>query len=1510
MAEENRPPLLPFEQLLDEPGAAATQQLADWFYRATVLLDALQAGGVGAGAGRSIQSIARDDTSGVVTVTYTDGTTDEFTVAAGLPGSPGVMVSSIATAANGDVTVTFSDGRSFTVPAGAAGRGIASVVRAADGTVTVTYDDATTDTFPLRSIVSIVRDAATGIVTATYSDGATDAFTVNDGDPGTPVDVSSIVTEANGDIVVTFSDGSSFTIPAANAGRGIMSIARDAQTGVVTVTYDDATTDTFGLRDIATIARNAQTGVVTVTYRDGSTDEFTVNDGEPGSGVAVTSIVTEADGDIVVTFSDGQAFTIPAGSAGRGIGNIARNADTGVVTVTYDDNSTDTFGLRDIAGVARNADTGVVTITYSDGATDTFTVNDGTPGTSIALSSIVTETDGDVVVTFSDGQSFTIPAGAAGRGIDNIARNAATGVVTVTYDDATTETFTVADGAAGAAGPNAVLLPYDDRRQASISGGGNGQWLPHDSAAAVILTHPIPWDDIASVKLSARDNDGQDFARVFRAGLLANAGHEIAFERTAADGALTRIAYLTSGPVVHDDTDNSYTFPLTRDDARDAGDPATVQPQIAAEYALNFSLPMSAFVVAVSAAIDRTIVALDRDADTGVVTLTRADGSTDSFTVQGGVPGTPGASITIVLALDNADGSILLLFSDGTQVTVPPGAAGRGIMNIARNADTGVVTITYDDATTNTFPLRDIATIARNADTGVVTVTYRDGASDTFTVSDGEDGNPGVTIDSITTEADGDVVVAFSDGQSFTIPAGSAGRGIDNIARNAGTGVVTVTYDDAGTDTFPLRDIAGIARNADTGVVTVTYRDGTSDTFTVSDGEDGNPGTLVSSIVTEADGDVVVTFSDGQSFTIPAGSAGRGIDNIARNAATGVVTITYDDGATDTFGLRSIASVVRNPDTGVVTITYTDGATDTFTVADGTPGSSVTITSIATAANGDVTVTFSDGSSFTIPAANAGRGIMSIARDAQTGVVTVTYDDATTDTFTVPAGEPGTPAVAAQLASQTAEWMSRDGGATFTPAVLSQDIEIAFLRAGATAAQTVVRGTRDGSNVSAAQTSATGEAVTHSIENNASPRVVVTVTHTASSAQARAVFEAAIEGEGTTVGDPPAQMARPTLTVNAAGNQSVLNWVAPDPGDSPITIYQVRLGSRYIDIADPAARSFDLPGLLQNAAITAQVRAGSLIGFGGFSDSRSGNAPNALAPLGPPAGLQLFAFHRRAGFLWVFAIWTPVTGWPHRAPDRNLLYYLQHRPQGSTNWTIITNLVGPFSDLLYPRDADHTHIEARIQAVYTPPFPDIQGGYGDIVAVRYDHLPSSNGALTCDTPDDVTGIVGEDLDVAFPEGAGGSNLVHSVVPLYPGMAFDPATRRLTGSPAFPVDTDAYYVITEGSSAQINREFRLTIAGPPDPPDDLRSGGNRGATFYRLRWDAAADNGSAVTDYDIRFRSSAQARWINWVHIGADTEALVTGLTAGTVYQVQVRAENAAGDGEWSEIFRFSTAAAS
>ena len=82
---------------------------------------------------------------------------------------------------------------------------------------------------------------------------------------------------------------------------------------------------------------------------------------------------------------------------------------------------------------------------------------------------------------------------------------------------------------------------------------------------------------------------------------------------------------------------------------------------------------------------------------------------------------------------------------------------------------------------------------------------------------------------------------------------------------------------------------------------------------------------------------------------------------------------------------------------------------------------------------------------------------------------------------------------------------------------------------------------------------------------------------------------------------------------------------------------------------------------------------------------------------------------------------------------------------------------------------------------------------------------------------------------------------------------------------------------------------------PSPPRLTAGDGQLGVS-----WTVPAANGAAINDYDVRYGTGGGS----WTELPDDvkstsTSATISSLTNGTTYEVQVRAGNPAGDGEWS-----------
>ena len=92
----------------------------------------------------------------------------------------------------------------------------------------------------------------------------------------------------------------------------------------------------------------------------------------------------------------------------------------------------------------------------------------------------------------------------------------------------------------------------------------------------------------------------------------------------------------------------------------------------------------------------------------------------------------------------------------------------------------------------------------------------------------------------------------------------------------------------------------------------------------------------------------------------------------------------------------------------------------------------------------------------------------------------------------------------------------------------------------------------------------------------------------------------------------------------------------------------------------------------------------------------------------------------------------------------------------------------------------------------------------------------------------------------------------------------------------------------------------TIEGPSAEAPDAPSAPTltAGETWLEASWTAPADNGAAITDYDVEYRTTG-GNWTDASHTGTATVKRIESLTADTAYEVRVRASNAEGAGDWS-----------
>ena len=96
-----------------------------------------------------------------------------------------------------------------------------------------------------------------------------------------------------------------------------------------------------------------------------------------------------------------------------------------------------------------------------------------------------------------------------------------------------------------------------------------------------------------------------------------------------------------------------------------------------------------------------------------------------------------------------------------------------------------------------------------------------------------------------------------------------------------------------------------------------------------------------------------------------------------------------------------------------------------------------------------------------------------------------------------------------------------------------------------------------------------------------------------------------------------------------------------------------------------------------------------------------------------------------------------------------------------------------------------------------------------------------------------------------------------------------------------------------------------VVEPPGKPAAPTVSGKT-ATGLTVAWTAPANTGPAITGYAVQYRKGSSGAWSSHAHNGTATNASISGLDAGSSYQVQVRATNGEGTGPWSDSLNAST----
>ena len=217
---------------------------------------------------------------------------------------------------------------------------------------------------------------------------------------------------------------------------------------------------------------------------------------------------------------------------------------------------------------------------------------------------------------------------------------------------------------------------------------------------------------------------------------------------------------------------------------------------------------------------------------------------------------------------------------------------------------------------------------------------------------------------------------------------------------------------------------------------------------------------------------------------------------------------------------------------------------------------------------------------------------------------------------------------------------------------------------------------------------------------------------------------------------------------------------------------------------------------------------------------------------------------------------------------------------------------------------------------------------GDTVAVKLTETPTStNNAPIFTDGTSTTRSVAENTAsstnigtaIAATDADGGDTLRYTLGGTdMASFAIVPTSGQLQTRAALDFETKSSYAVTvsvsdgNGGSDSISVTITVTdVNEQPGRPAAPSVGATANSdTSLDVSWTAPGLNGGpAITGYHLQYRQGTSGPWTNGPQNVSGTSTAITGLTAGTSYQVQVRALNGETPSDWSPAGTGTTTAA-
>ncbi len=389
----------------------------------------------------------------------------------------------------------------------------------------------------------------------------------------------------------------------------------------------------------------------------------------------------------------------------------------------------------------------------------------------------------------------------------------------------------------------------------------------------------------------------------------------------------------------------------------------------------------------------------------------------------------------------------------------------------------------------------------------------------------------------------------------------------------------------------------------------------------------------------------------------------------------------------------------------------------------------------------------------------------------------------------------------------------------------------------------------------------------------------------------------------TQSGTPTAPGAPQNLGLTARDEQIAVDWETPaNTGTQPITSYLVEwkistssTWTSHTVSGTPLPTEYTITGLTNGTQYDVKVSATNSVGTGPATDEMS------TTPVTTPGAPTLTL---SPGNMLITASWSldddggsaitdygieyrvkdTTTWFGEGEQDTNTSYVIQNLTNGTVYEVRVhaTNGVGdgPYSDVLEATPSPDL-------AVPSPP-QNLQLTPGDTQIEADWDAPARDGRT------DISGYV---VEYRVKDTTNWLNNNHT------GTGTNDTITGLTNGTTYEVRISATNSVGTGDPSAIEEATPGTEFLVPDAPVATLIPGNQRIDIV---WPEPDNNGSAITDYDVQY-SVPPALWSDHPDDGPNSDPsldltrALTGLTNGLTYDMRVRAENANGESQWSDV---------